>query len=296
MLPLSIPRIDGDFLQTYSSVGIEKFDFVKVPILIGTVSDEGVSWISGGLQRRGDLGDYLQGTNNLIPPDTVLSSLFPILYVLFNFYSRTYLGRANHIPFLGPPWNLPRLVVDRLLSFYPAPATGKHETLSPPIKSITDADLFDRADQILSDLEMTAARRLMCDAFARSSSCYSYRWDAVATLASKNPREGVMHSAEIGPVMQNVEGFGYFYNNPFNHRGDGYYKLTRASGLMWAGFITQLNPNAAFEGQEPWPKYAVDNPRSIVFNETGPHWIEADTLRKEATDYINTIQHSVLRK
>ncbi len=40
---------------------------------------------------------------------------------------------------------------------------------------------------------------------------------------------------------------------------------------MWAGFITQLDPNAAFDGQEPWPTYSVGDPKNIIFNETGPY-------------------------
>ena len=196
---------------------------------------------------------------------------------------------------------MPSPVADRLLSYYPALPPEPHDELEPPIRGITDAQLFDQADTVLGDLELNAARRLMCDAYVRANTtCYSFRWDAVSTLVSGNPREGVRHSSELGPVFQNIQGDGFLSGeNPFEGKDESYFRLTEVVGLMWAGFITNLDPNVGLRRKgvrDPWPEYTVDRPRSIVFNETGPYWVEPDTRRREATDYINSIQHSLLDK
>lgn len=186
-------------------------------------------------------------------------------------------------------------MAERLLSFYPAgPQT---ETLEPPIGRITDLDTYNRVERLLHDVEYGASKRLMCDSYSLYTRCYSYRFDAYASLRSRNPREGVRHGAEIAPVFQNFDGLGFYPSvNPFEGRDLGYFEMTRAVGLMWAGFITQLNPNAAFE-DEPWPRSTVGTPKHVIFNETAPYfWAEDDTVRREATDYINGIQHSIFQK
>ena len=60
-LPLAFPSVDGDFMRTYGSLALKQSAFVKVPIMIGTVSNEGRSWISPDIQKIGHLGKYLQG-------------------------------------------------------------------------------------------------------------------------------------------------------------------------------------------------------------------------------------------
>lgn len=185
-------------------------------------------------------------------------------------------------------------MVARLLSFYPKDT--KTEPLIPPILGIRDLDTYRRITQVLGDLSYNAARRLQCGAFSKISTCYSYIHDDFESLRSGNPHEGARHGAELAPVLQNSNGLGYSLSkNIFEDRTSAYFEMSKTMGLMWAGFITQLDPNAAFYG-EPWPRYNVDAPRNIVFNETGPFWTEEDTERRNATDYILSISQSVLGK
>ncbi len=81
----------------------------------------------------------------------------------------------------------------------------------------------------------------------------------------------------------------------FQGRTPGFFEMAKVMGLMWAGFITQLDPNAAFDG-EPWPRYSVDDPRNIIFNEMRPYWIEEDTVQRNATDYVISVQQAVLHR
>ncbi|KAK9772387.1 putative Carboxylic ester hydrolase [Seiridium cardinale] len=254
ILSHSLPVIDGDLIQSYSSLSLKNSKFVKVPLIIGVTSNEGYDWISPSFSRWEHMIDDLQG------------------------FFRQY----------------PTTVVDRLLSYYPA--ASRSQPLDPPIKGIEDLDTYNRMETVYGDLERNAAKRLMCDSFSKFTACYSYRFDAVATLKSKNPHEGVAHSAEIVPVFQNFEGVGFSQEkNPMLGKGKGYIDMSKAIGLMWAGLITHLDPNYAFEN-ETWPRSSTRSPQNIVFNETGPYWIEDDNNRRVATDYINSIQHSVLDK
>lgn len=182
-------------------------------------------------------------------------------------------------------------VVEKLLSFYPdSPST---ESLSPPILGITDLATYNRVERLLGDIEYNAGKRLQCDAYAQDAVCYSYRFDAYQSFDTGNPHEGVVHGAEIVSVFQNFEGLGIEQNtNVLAGRKQEYFEMSRMIGLMWASFIVHLDPNTAF-ATEVWPKYSQEQPRSIVFNETGPFWMESDTWRRDATDYINSIQHGV---
>ncbi|KAK9424049.1 putative Carboxylic ester hydrolase [Seiridium unicorne] len=250
----SLEEIDGELFHAYGSWSLKESRFVKVPIIIGVVSNEGYSWISPHMSSWEDLRHHL---------------LFGAL--------RKY----------------PEAMVERLLSFYPEGAYT--EPLIPPIQGFNDLNTYQRVVQLLGDLELNAAKRLQCGAYSKVATCYSYRFDAVERLTG-NPYEGARHGSEIGPVFQNFNGLGYEKDrNIFEGRSPAYFEMSKAIGLMWAGFITQLDPNAAFDGQV-WPKYNVDHPQNIVFNETGPYWIEEDTARSSATDYIISEQASVLNR
>ncbi|KAH8893448.1 putative carboxylesterase, type B [Thozetella sp. PMI_491] len=250
MVALALPAIDGDFVQTYGSISLAESKFVKVPIMIGSTSNEGFHWIPPHLASHDDLERHLRDSYRHIPPP----------------------------------------IVDRLLSHYPAANT--QEQLDPPIQSVTDADVYRRADAVLGDIEINAGTRLTCKAYSQASSCYSYRWDTPKNFKSGNPEEGSRHGAELEVVFQN------FQDSWSQHRQPGYYEMASTVGLMWAGFITSLDPNIgiATKGTSFWPKYSAKHPQNIVFNETELFWVEEDDQRRPGTDYISTILASILDK
>ncbi|KAI8946262.1 Alpha/Beta hydrolase protein [Xylaria longipes] len=138
----------------------------------------------------------------------------------------------------------PSKVMDRLMSFYPPLTAGSDDNLDPPIKglSISSRAELERIEQLMGDLAVNAGTRLMCETYAALSVCYSFRFDAMVSSVF-DPRLGVRHGDEIGPVFQNFDGIGLDVN-PFEGKGDGLRDMSRLIGIMWAGFITELDPNA----------------------------------------------------
>lgn len=55
------PVVDGDFLQKWGSVQLDNHEFVKVPILAGTNSDEGTAFGPTGINTTEQWYEYLTG-------------------------------------------------------------------------------------------------------------------------------------------------------------------------------------------------------------------------------------------
>jgi cholinesterase len=181
------------------------------------------------------------------------------------------------------------------MSYYPESSFAVGP-LDPPIKSIHERNLYERVESVFIDLETNAALDLFCGAYSEASTCYRYRFDAVPGN-SDDVRRGVEHSQELPLVFQNTLGVG-FEVNPFLGKSRGFYDVASAMGTMWASFITHLDPNAGPE-QAGWEKWTAEAPRSMVFNETGPFWMESsepDAARREAWNYINELQQAVFDK
>lgn len=70
------PSIDGDLLQDRGSVQLDKQEFVKVPILAGTNTDEGASFGPRGINTTEQFYSYL--TSKLAPRISMLASYLTI--------------------------------------------------------------------------------------------------------------------------------------------------------------------------------------------------------------------------
>ena len=71
--------------------------------------------------------------------------------------------------------------------------------------------------------------------------------------------------------------------------------MSHLMGVMWAGFITEMNSNVGLEmGGQRWPEYTLDVRERAVFTKSGS-WVEEDRSRGAGMEYINSIQHRVLR-
>lgn len=55
------PTVDGDFLREWGSVQLDKGEFVKVPIISGTNTDEGASFGPTGINTTQQFYNYLTG-------------------------------------------------------------------------------------------------------------------------------------------------------------------------------------------------------------------------------------------
>ncbi|KAF7865728.1 hypothetical protein EAF04_005894 [Stromatinia cepivora] len=255
MASFGIPSIDGNYIANYGTLSIKNARMVKVPIISGIVSNEGTVQIPSYVHNWADLREHL------------IDQL-------------SYFEGA----------------VDRLMKYYPPISPDSNDNLEPPIKNIAISSRAElqRVDQIMGDLTVNAATKLICGSYTAFASCYSFRFDADVPTEF-DPRLGVTHGAETGPVFQNVDGIG-FNVNPFEGKGEGFHSMSRLVGIMWAGFITSLDPNVGLKDSDPaWPKYSSDMRQRIVFNETGS-WVEKEDTRVEALEYINSIQHTVLER
>ncbi|KAI1756701.1 putative carboxylesterase [Xylaria castorea] len=137
----------------------------------------------------------------------------------------------------------PKPIVDRLMELYSPIEPGSDDEFEPPIEgiSISSRSEFDRIEQLMGDLSNNAGARLTCESFATATSCYAFRFAAMVSSVY-DERLGVRHGAEIGPVFQNFDGVGWDVN-PFSGKGEGLRNMSRIMGIMWAGFITSLDPN-----------------------------------------------------
>ncbi|KAI1733754.1 putative carboxylesterase [Xylaria scruposa] len=190
----------------------------------------------------------------------------------------------------------PEPAVDRLMDLYPPVIPGSDDKLEPPIEgiSISSRSEFDRIEQLMGDLSNNAGARLTCESYATITSCYAFIF--AATVSSVyDERLGVRHGAEIGPVFQNFDGVGWDVN-PFSGKGEGLRHMSHTMGIMWAGFITSLDPNVGLShGELNWPEYSESARRTMIFHENGS-WIEKVDRRSDALEYINTIQHSIFER
>ncbi|GIC92886.1 uncharacterized protein Aud_009361 [Aspergillus udagawae] len=190
----------------------------------------------------------------------------------------------------------PTTVVDHLMGLYPPIVPRGDDKLDPPIEgiSISSHAEFERIEQLMGDLANNAGARLMCESYAAFATCYAFRFDAMVSSVY-DERLGVRHGAEIGPVFQNFDGIGWDVN-PFTGKGEGLRQMSHLIGIMWAGFITAMDPNIGLNQHDPvWPKYSEATRLTMVFNENGS-WVEKDERRSEALEYINSVQQSVFER
>ncbi|KAJ5927345.1 carboxylesterase [Penicillium verrucosum] len=78
---LSMPTLDGDIIRAFPSRQLQTASLIRVPIIIGTTTNEGSTFAPGGLEGPGRLERYLAGAWQL--PDEIVQKLLS-LYPLSN--------------------------------------------------------------------------------------------------------------------------------------------------------------------------------------------------------------------
>ncbi|OGM44028.1 carboxylesterase family protein [Aspergillus bombycis] len=155
--------IDGTFIKEYPQISITQGNMVKVPILLGTNTDEGTSF----------------GTTGTNTDDECIEQLIS-----------------------SKRWVLDREQATKLLAFYPNdPALGCPygwgNTTWPDLGL-----MYKRYESMAGDLTMVGPRRLLAQNMAKyKNEVYSYRWDVPALNTSSTI--GVGHFAEIPFVFAN---------------------------------------------------------------------------------------------
>ncbi|KAM5343287.1 hypothetical protein ACJ41O_014253 [Fusarium nematophilum] len=143
-----------------------------------------------------------------------------------------------------------------------------------------------RGHAIGGDITMISGRRKMAELFADAGQdVYSYRFDQ--RIYGRDEWDGVKHFDNVAFSFQNISG--ELGPSP---EYDSHVELAKAIGQAYVRFVNGLSPNPKGSKRKllpQWPKYDTGEPKNMVLNAT-KNWVEDDTWRKEAIDYINSYE------
>ncbi|KAI9044261.1 putative triacylglycerol lipase (LipA) [Aspergillus affinis] len=157
--------IDGTFIREYPQISFTEGRFARVPILLGTNTDEGTSFGTTGTDTDEECVEQLISSKR---------------------------------------WVLDRTKATKLLTFYPNdPAVGCPYGWGNKTWPSLGA-MYKRYESMAGDITMAAPRRLLATTMAKAGQkVYSYRWDVAALNSSSTI--GVGHFAEIPFVFANPD-------------------------------------------------------------------------------------------
>lgn len=202
--------VDGTLIPEYNSIALAKGNFVKVPLLIGTNTDEGKLFAGYGVNTTAEFRTFIE--------------------------TATYLRTTN------------KETVDLLLDAYPYPGLNSthgqsDDTFEPP--SPYGAQ-FARVARYIGDAMFTAGRRYTCEIWAENGlPCYSYRFNTIPADTDVITL-GATHFEEVAFVFNNVIGTGMdssaFAVTP-SFREQQYRYLGQLMSRMWISFAGTHSPN-----------------------------------------------------
>ena len=257
------PAIDGDLIATYPSSQLSSGAFVRVPLLIGTNSDEGTAfgsayWPNGLMVNSDDEFLSVLNSTNLIPETSKTAAIIQYLY--------------PNIQALGIP------------SFTTYP-----EVIEPNSTAANSVGLqYRRIAAYFGDIVVTAPRRASNIAWSTFNvPSYAYRFDV--TVNGVPAITGATHFEEVAFVFDNTAGAGYA-TDPFAGTPISSLNLAKQMSRSWVAFITQLNPNMnGCRGANQWPIYNTSSGAGMdyVFTINGSSHAEEDTWRGEGIAFIS---------
>lgn len=251
------PYIDGDYLSTSGYQSLVNGNFLKIPVLIGTSTDEGTSFVQQNLNTTEEFKSYLKHispslTNNSIDQ---LDQLYP-------------LGDPLVSAPLDPTYNTTPIV-------YPEGITGAQ---------------YPRLATLYGDFTFFGGSRFAAKYYSQHSPVYKYRFNIpdLDTTGNKS-YVGAAHFQEVVYVFDNDQAPESTVNgatwNPDSRSPD----IAKRMSSMWVSFISGLDPNInqVYPDVPEWPKYS-DGAQNYVFDLNG-FYVETDDKRKEQIDFIETI-------
>ncbi|KAH8805750.1 Alpha/Beta hydrolase protein [Xylogone sp. PMI_703] len=258
------PQIDNDFIATFPSNQLAQGKFSKVPIIIGTNTDEETAFGAGyGVINTTE--QFLAVLNStLIPPNSCTAKIITYLYPD---------EQAVGIP---------------SLSTYP-------EIIKPGSLVASTLGLqWRRQAAYFGDIVVIAPRRATSTAWSNYNiSAYTYRFDVV--VDGVPPYIGATHFQEVAFVFYNIKGQGNYNPNPFADKPATFVNLANQMSRSWVSFIATLDPNNhGIPGTTVWPVYNATSGggagMNFVFTVDGTHggsYAENDTFRAEGIKFIN---------
>ncbi|KAK6540854.1 hypothetical protein TWF694_008237 [Orbilia ellipsospora] len=243
------PLVDGDMWTEYPSITAAKGKFIKVPVIIGTNSDEGCTFAARGLDNETAIWQNLINYRHYAIRPTMANKILEL-----------YPDDVAHDPpyYLNPN---PVIFPDRGLAWR-------------------------RAAAIAGDLAMIAPRRRVSEQYTKAGQkVFSYRFDALQY--GQDPRYGVGHFQNVVYTFQNISGLlgplpAYAKDKVLSQDiGRAYISFVYDHDPNTSRGKDSTLPY--------WPQYNLKNPKNIVFNASHGSWVEDDTYRKKAMAYLNQV-------
>ncbi|KAK1541710.1 carboxylesterase [Colletotrichum paranaense] len=271
-----IPMKDGDFLADFATSQLERGDFVKVPILIGSNSDEGSAFGQG----RGPNGG---------PINTDEDMAFAVRSIMAPNVEETTGQSIEEL-------------VDEALALYPddqavgIPSLETWPHIIQPGEEIAVARGLQqrRGGAFFGDMFFGFLRRRANIIWSQNGvPSYAYRFDV--TVNGVPEYIGATHFQEVAFVFNNLNGLGYDVN-PFGGNSTSYTEkataLSKTMSAAWVNFFVSLDPNGAPDLDE-WPAYSTEGGASgsdVVFGLNGTV-LETDDWRAEGMSWM--IKHGL---
>ncbi|RDW88358.1 hypothetical protein BP6252_00390 [Coleophoma cylindrospora] len=268
------PMIDGDFLATWPSDQLAAGNFVQVPLLIGTNSDEGSAF---GVYNISTDEEFIAAVNTTTYPSSISTFANTIISYLY-----------PNIPAIGQPslTTFPELLTD-----------------TSALTSVLGLQ-FRRSFASFSDIIVHGPRRASNQAWSHFSvPSYSYRFDV--TVEGVPSYIGATHFQEVAFVFDNINGTGYatspFPNATEPEKRAAFVNLASQISKSIVGFITTLDPNQnGLENVAAWPVYnsttGGGEGMNMVFTVDGDgfgSYAENDTWRAEGIAFVSEFAKAV---
>lgn len=210
------PVMDGNMIADYSSKALEKGQFIKVPLLTGTNTNEGTGYIASGAFGAINTPDDFRGLISGFGPGKYLSNA--TLTSIVN----EYLGNLSE-------GEVQKDLETVLVS--PGPNYGK---------------LYGQSTLYLADYLFNAPKRYGARMWAlHNVPVYSYRFDIVPNGISPEIL-GVCHFQDVAFTFQNTLGVGYEIPpvaSTDKHVEKKYRDASILMSRMWLNFVNTLSPN-----------------------------------------------------
>ncbi|KAK6518251.1 hypothetical protein TWF506_005411 [Arthrobotrys conoides] len=237
-------HIDGDIIRERSSISLKRGRFVKVPILVGSTSDEGTYAIGVGADTTEEVIGFIKGGTTPTLSDETINDI---------------LKAYPDDPIRGIP-------------------AGSPERFPPPF-----GRQYKRLAAIATDYLFIAGRRLTARAWAeRGATAYSWRFNTIPAGVPREA--GSTHVTDQAFVFANFLGVGYetnYYDVEPASRKTNYIKTGQLMSRSIMSFVHDLTPNNhGMNGYPKWPKYDKDEPKNFVFEGNTTSYVEVDNFRK----------------
>ncbi len=259
------PVLDGDFVRRRPSEQLALKQYVNVPVIVGTCTDEGTAYAPiPGMPDALTTSLYLAGTTSTL--NAFLAAKLMAKYPSNNTF--------------GPPYQLNE-----------GGYTGN-------LSEVGMTGEYRRVAAYVGDYLFIANHRKTCQTWANDGNpAYCFRFNAQSN--GQPWHFGIKHLQDVAFVFYNLNGDGYdaAHNstqgvNPFEGKPQSYKDLADLMSRSWVSFVHDLDPNSfrkegtEFENVPLWPQYGGDAQQLLFDADVGTR-TETDNYRSDGIGLIN---------